>query len=461
MEAQYLVHNPSGGGSSCFTTLPDSLWVKINMLNGTNFSHELEELLSNEKNYSRDTPVIVWEQLDLGCQCEQIFLFAVSVLVTIVTVVGNVFILVVIVLTGLVYEDTFLIRTALAIADLLLGLMPAALAVCDHITLMSGTTTLKHLSKTMYSLAHGSSSRMHLQFHHLRFERGGYPLACAIILSQTTSFSMFILALLSVERFCVVIGKPLRRWSIVVGLALAFVVSLLISLMLNWCPKYRAFIGYLDPVTKLTLGAKATYVERTEWSLLVSLVTWVVTGVTMVVVTGVTLFQLRRHDQRVQENLTIHSALRMSEMRRLTETLTYMILLFIISCIPCILDMVINKNLPLVHHLAWWTFMAGSSWNWALYTLAGRSSGSAPRSSSVTPPTPTGRTSSTRVEKQEFSSAKRAQRAAGIAMNAYRQISMDSSFTDKVPFERYLKWTHMCMCMYVCACVCLFIYVYV
>lgn len=374
MEAQLTVHNPGGGGSSsCFTTLPDSLWDNLKMLNRTDFSHDLEELWSNEMPYSRDTPVISWEQLDPNCQCEQIFLFAVAVLVTIISVVGNVFILIVMVCTGLVYEDTFLIRTALATGDLLLGLMPAALAVFDHITLINGTTTLGHvLPKTIWAgLDHESSSQRQLKFHHLRFERRGYSLACAIVLTHTTSFSMFILALLSIERLCVVIGKPLRRSFIVLGLALAFVASLLISLMLNWCQNHLAFIGYFDPVTKLTLGVKATYVDTTEWSLLVSLVIWVVTGVTVVVVTAVTLFQLRRHDQQARENLTIHSALRVTEMRRLTETLTYMILLFTMSCIPCILDMVINKNLPMVHHLAWWTFMAGSSWNWALYTLRG------------------------------------------------------------------------------------------
>ncbi|ROT60804.1 hypothetical protein C7M84_021599 [Penaeus vannamei] len=340
MEFQQTLHNHSNGGSSsCFTTLPDSLWNNLQMrvmLNGTDFPHDWEDLWYYETKYSRETPIITWEQLSQDCQIEQIFLLVVAVLVTIITVIGNVFILMVIVSTGLVYQDTFLIRTALAIADLLLGLMPAALAVFDHMTLMSGTTTLAHLlPKTFWpGLAHESSAKMQLEFHLLRFERGGYPLACAIVLTLSMSFSMFILALLSIERLCVVFGKPLRRSSIVLGLALAFVVSLLISLMLNWCHDHRAFTGYFDPVTKLTLG-------------------------------------LRRHDQQARENLTIHSAHRVPEMRRLTETLTYMVLLFTLSCVPCILDIATDLRWPVGHHLAWWTFMAGSSWNWALYTLRG------------------------------------------------------------------------------------------
>lgn len=377
MEFHQTLHNHSNGGSSsCFTTLPDSLWNNLQMrvmLNGTDFPHDWEDLWYYETKYSRETPIITWEQLSQDCQIEQIFLLVVAVLVTIITVIGNVFILLVIVSTGLVYQDTFLIRTALAIADLLLGLMPAALAVFDHMTLMSGTTTLGHLlPKTFWpGLAHESSAKMQLEFHLLRFERGGYPLACAIVLTLSMSFSMFILALLSIERLCVVFGKPLRRSSIVLGLALAFVVSLLISLMLNWCHDHRAFTGYFDPVTKLTLGVNATYVDTTEWRFVVSIVIWVVTGVTVVVVTVVTLLQLRRHDQQARENLTIHSAHRVPEMRRLTETLTYMVLLFTLSCVPCILDIATDLRWPVGHHLAWWTFMAGSSWNWALYTLRG------------------------------------------------------------------------------------------
>lgn len=377
MEIQRTTHNFSGdGSSSCFTTLPDSLWNSLQMLaelNRSDFSHDWAEQWPYEFTYSWETPIITWEQLTQGCQIEQILLFVVAILVTLITVVGNVFILIVIISTGLVYEDTFLIRTALAIADLLLGLMPAALAVFDHMNLMSGATTLRDLfPKTFWPvLAHRSSGRRHLEFHRLRFERGGYPLACGIVLTMTTSFSMFILALLSVERLCVVLGKPLQRCLIILGLAVAFVISFFISLLLNWCEDHRAFAGYFDPVTKLTLGVNATYPDTTEWRFVVSIVIWVVTGVTVVVVTVLTLLQLRHHDQRARENLTIHSALRVPEMKRLTETLTYMVLLFTLSCVPCILDIVVDLRWPAGHHLAWWVFMAGSSWNWALYTLRG------------------------------------------------------------------------------------------
>lgn len=365
--------------SSCFFSLPKDIIdvMQINLANNrTTINKFWPSCLHNMviSLFGRDQP-LDWSYLDYGCKANEIALLAVAVTITAVTVLGNVFVLAVILATGLVQEATFLLRASLAVADLLLGAMPAALAVHDSILIMRGGLSLRDLSPdTIHVNFSQLSVRQPPGFQQLRFERHGYPMACSVVFNVSCIVSLLSLALMSVERLSVVLGRPLNRRFVSTGVGVSWLVGVALSLLINWRQRRGlSFVGYFDPITKLTIsmGAGAPSVSFFAFYLVVSILS--VAGALTVMLIVATLAALHRSNRIAKNKLSIHSAVRDEEMLRLTRTLLHMVLLFGLSSVPVAVDALADlaRSRPVAHFFAWWLFVAGASWNWALYSLSG------------------------------------------------------------------------------------------
>ncbi|KAK4323528.1 hypothetical protein Pmani_005762 [Petrolisthes manimaculis] len=288
---------------------------------------------------------------------------------------GNIFVLTVMAKSKLFQETTFIIRASLASADLLMGLVPASLAVYDHISLMNGRLTLRDLSNDFlltsfpYIVASQSPG-----FQQLRFQRKSFlPVLASFTFNVSAMVSLLTLALLSLERLWVMRGRPLSRKFMVRGVLLSWLVGLLLSFLVSWRKEGIELAGYFDPVTKLTLNIGAGATSVSGWVFYLEVSVMGVAGTTVIVCGITTLVLFMSHNRLSSSILKIHSSNRDNEVRRTTIIFGLMVVMFIIGVGLVAVDITANLAVtnPLAHWFSWWVFVAASSWNWALYTLSG------------------------------------------------------------------------------------------
>ncbi|KAK3871901.1 hypothetical protein Pcinc_022988 [Petrolisthes cinctipes] len=321
------------------------------------------------------TFVTDWWYLGPSCKRQEILLLVSSISVTVLTLAGNIFVLTVIVTSGLLQDTTFMIRASLAFADLLMGLIPASLAVYDQFGLMNGRLTLRNLNEDIlltnipYIIDSQSPG-----FQQLRFQRKGFlPILACFSFNVSTMVSLLTLAILSLERLCVMRGRPLSRAFMLRSIILSWVAGILLSFLVNWRKEGIDFTGYFDPITKLTLNIGANAYSVSRWVFYLEICVMGLAGTTVIVCGTATLILYILHHRLTKAVLTIHSCNRDVELRRTTIIFALMVGIFTMTVglviIDVFADLAVTK--PLAHWLIWWVFVAASSWNWALYTLSG------------------------------------------------------------------------------------------
>ncbi|KAK7068584.1 hypothetical protein SK128_018571 [Halocaridina rubra] len=318
--------------------------------------------------------VVDWDYLSHTCKLKEYALLSLSFMITFITILGNMLALTIILKTELMYKRSFMIYISLAMADGLLGLVPGTLAVYDHYSLMRGTLALSHFENSSYFA--DDKDRMSVQppgFQQLRFARTGYPVFSSIVMNVSIYVSLLSLALLSIERFRVLIGSKLSRSQMIVGIVFTWFLSITISILVNLRTDGWFFKGYFDPVTKLTTNLGAANTSVSSVAFYVGVVVAGVASVIVLCLTVAAIFLIHRQHVRALENQCIHDNSRKRKMNYMTRTFFYSVIMFLIACIPLSIDLYMDfsrKN-PVGHFLCWWLFMAGASWNWALYCFRG------------------------------------------------------------------------------------------
>ncbi|KAK3852284.1 hypothetical protein Pcinc_041123 [Petrolisthes cinctipes] len=370
--------------SSCFSSLPrttknamlfyperdDLVKVTINKFWPTCLYNMMVMTYKENATYVTD-----WWYLNPSCKRNEILLLVSSIVVTVITLAGNIFVLSVMITSGLLHDTTFMIRASLASADLLMGLIPAALAVYDQFGLMNGRLTLQNLNEDIlltnipYIIASQSQG-----FQQLRFQRNGLlPILACFSFNVSTMVSLLTLAILSLERLCVMRGRPLPRTFMVKSIILSWTAGLLLSFLVNWRKEGIYFTGYFDPITKLTLNIGANAPSVSRWVFYLELCVMGLAGTIVIVCGTATLILFVFHHRLTSAVLSIHSCNRDSELRRTTIVFVLMVVMFTVTVglvlVDICADLAVTK--PLAHWLFWWGFVAASSWNWALYTLSG------------------------------------------------------------------------------------------
>ncbi|XP_068244236.1 uncharacterized protein [Palaemon carinicauda] len=363
-------------GSSCFLSLPIrtmemlQFYLKHNMTTCNKFwtSCFYNMIIT----YLKNPPVAIdWDYLPSYCKAKEIALLTVSIAITLVTVVGNLLVLSVIFSTNLIKDETFLLRTSLAIADLLLGIFPATWSVFDHISLMVGKINLQHFDpNSIYAGFKEMSLIQPLGFQQIRFERYGYPVLSCIMFNISANVSLLTLAMMSIETYRGIVFKPLNHRQILGGIFLTWTVGITLSVLVNRREDGWSFTGYFDPITKLTtsMGSSAPSVSLFVFYLQVIVLGGAALIIIIVTIIALATFSYKNH--KTMQKLTIHSKMRADKNWKATQTFLLMVALFGVSVIPMVVDVIMdlsNTN-PVGHFFSWWLFIAGTSWNWALYS---------------------------------------------------------------------------------------------
>ena len=363
-------------GSSCFLSFPKrQIWriqlsLRRNMTTHNKFwttcMYNMVIIFHAERPF-----IIDWDYLPHDCKMKEVALLSVSLCITLITIIGNLVVLAVIFNTALIRDKTFLLRASLASADLLLGIFPAAQAITDHISLMTGKIGLRYLdphsiyaSFTKLSLAQAPG------FQQVRFERSGYPFVTSLMLNISVNVSLLTLAFMSIETFCGITNSPLSRRQLVGGIFTTWIVSIILSILVNKRQNGWSFSGYFDPATKLTtsMGSSTPSVSFVVFYLQISILA--AAALIIITVSVSVLVNISYRNYKTRKLLTIHSVKRANKNWKATQTFLLMVTLFGASVVPLAVDVIMDLSInnPTGHFFAWWLFIAGASWNWALYS---------------------------------------------------------------------------------------------
>ncbi|XP_066957224.1 uncharacterized protein [Macrobrachium rosenbergii] len=319
--------------------------------------------------------VIDWDYLTDACKLKEILLLLFSMLVTLGTILGNTLALAIISMKGLLRKPAFIILASMAIADLSMGIMPASLAAYDHISLMKGWLTLNQLhSDGIFADFKNLTLNQPKFFKQLRFgSQNPYHVLCSVVMSASAYISLFSLALFSIERLAVLRQRPLSKVCVSILVVIIWSLSITFAILVSWNRNNYSFVGHFDPVSKLTLNVAQGEFSVSSVTFFIFISTMTIAGICFLTLSVISVVIHLRHEHHAQSTLTIHQQGRKSCLR-MTLVYILMMLLYLLANVPIILDAVfdLKHTHPVAHYVCWWLYVAGSSWNWALYIIRGK-----------------------------------------------------------------------------------------
>ncbi|XP_066951490.1 uncharacterized protein [Macrobrachium rosenbergii] len=317
-----------------------------------------------------------WDYLPFRCKVQEIVLLCLMVVIILVTVIGNLFVMVIIVASGLLQKQPFLIRFSLCVSDLLTGVIPSSLAVFDSVGLMTGWLSLTDLSHTDTLIYFAEKTMEQSEgFQQLRFERRGfYHVFSSIIMSVSIFVSIFSLSLISTENLLVIKRRPLKRWQVKLSIGISWFLGIVFSLLVQWREGGWSALAYFDPITKLTLNIGAAGSKLSSVTFYIKVVLAGIGGACVLVLTLISIITFRFQERRTQKEMPVHQSGRQDNVRQTTIIFFYMVALYALASVPPLLDILLDFSFshPLLHFFCWWIFMAGSSWNWIIYAYKGK-----------------------------------------------------------------------------------------
>ncbi|XP_076066600.1 uncharacterized protein LOC143039979 [Oratosquilla oratoria] len=319
-----------------------------------------------------------WHYLTTGCRAVHIFFLVLSVIITVVTIGGNFFVIFIMqrfrMFNGGEYRRSYVILRSLALADLLKGLFPGTLWVYDQISLMSGTLTLRDLEGNgVYG------SFRNLSLHHAtglpepQLARYGYPMFCSLVIGASSFVSLLTLFSLGFERYKSVKARPLNMALVVVMVLVAWIVSLILASLLFFREDGFIAAGYFEPVSKLTLSVRSSRDSVPPGLFFSEVAFFTLVGVGMVVMTFYSIYMFISFKKKCTdaEGVARSEKKRLKEDVECSSVLMTLMLLYLLSALPlCMVTFLGSaEKHPELQILTWWLFMAGSSWNWYVYTF--------------------------------------------------------------------------------------------
>ncbi|XP_068206753.1 uncharacterized protein [Palaemon carinicauda] len=317
-----------------------------------------------------------WDYLPFKCKVQESLLLCLIIVITLVTVIGNLFVMTILVASGLIQKQPFLIRFSLSLSDLLNGTIPSSLAIFDSIALMTGWLTLNDLSHSDTVIYFAEKTIEQTEgFQQLRFERQGfYHVFSSIIMSVSIFVSIFSLSLISIENLLVIKRRPLKRWQVKLMIGTSWFLGIAFSLLVQWREDGWSAVAYFDPITKLTLNIGASDSKLSSITFYIQVVLAGIGGSCVLILTVLSIITFRFQEHCTQKEMPIHQQGRQENVRQTTIIFLYMVALYALSSVPPLLDTVLDFSFshPLLHFFSWWIFMAGSSMNWIIYAYKGK-----------------------------------------------------------------------------------------
>ncbi|XP_068202590.1 uncharacterized protein [Palaemon carinicauda] len=322
-----------------------------------------------------------WEYLPENCRIIETILFAVVCMITTITITGNILVITIIIVSKLFKKHAFMLYMSLALADLLIGITSSLQAVIDTHSLMKGELTLYNLTdkeplenfKNITGIQLGG-------FNDLKFRREGWAAFTGITMNISIMSSLMTLALLGIDRLLMLKMLSFKDRHIRIAIITTWLWNITCSLLIGIKDK-GSLEGYFDPVTKLTLNIGTKGVSVSSIVFKTQLFIGGIAGI-IVITASIALLIVYNFEEpkNIQQAIRIHDQRHGEKIQVVTRTFLMMVLLFLVSCSPIAYTIIIKTFAnedgdfsihPLYHFIIWWLCVAGSSWNWLIYSFRG------------------------------------------------------------------------------------------
>lgn len=325
-----------------------------------------------------------WSYLPLACQVGEVMLLVLVGCVMVGGIGGNLLVLLVMVSGGHLRQESSLLRTSLAFSDLLTATFVVLPAFIQHLTPffslpqyftvtpdMHLTPVPVNVSSTIYltNALHGWS---------------GFPLFQSILFNITSTVSLLMLLVLSLERF-VITGRYLRYKDyfnycrIVLAITVAWITSLVNALWFAaseggiLSAQWLTFVKLPTGASGFGTGGARNFIYHGQF------VVYLMLGISVVIFSALAIFNYVREQLHVAaewRSLKMKASRKYSrDNRHVLTTMTLMLTLFLTSTIPLGVNITMNsifytfQQQTLFSYLSWWLFMAGSAWNPWVYNF--------------------------------------------------------------------------------------------
>lgn len=325
-----------------------------------------------------------WSYLPLACQAGEVLLLVLVGCVMVGGVGGNLLVMVVMVSGGHRRQESSLLRTSLSFADLLTATFIIVPAFIRHLTpflsLPQYFTVAPEMHLTTSPVNVSDSIYITNALHGWR----GFPLFQSILFNTTSTVSLLMLLVLSLERF-VITGRYLRYRDYfnyrrtVLAITVAWITSFANAF---WFAASEGGILGFQWLTfeKLPTGASGfgaggarNVIYHGQFAVYLTL------GISVVIFSALAILNYVREQLHVAaewRSLKMKASRKYSrDNRHVLTTMTLMLTLFLTSTIPLTINITMNSifyefhQQPLFSHLSWWLFMAGSAWNPWVYNF--------------------------------------------------------------------------------------------
>lgn len=325
-----------------------------------------------------------WSYLPLACQAGEVLLLVLVGCVMVGGIGGNLLVMVVMVSGGHRKQESSLLRTSLSFADLLTATFISVPAFIRHLTpflsppqyftvtpQMQLTTSPVNVSSSIYitNALHGWS---------------GFPLFQSILFNITSTVSLLMLLVLSLERF-VITGRYLRYRDYfnyrrtVLAITISWITSFANAFW--FAASEGGFLGFLWlTFEKIPTGASGfgaggprNIIYHGQFAIYLTL------GVSVVIFSALAILNYVREQLHITtewRTLKMKASRKYSrDNRHVLTTMTLMLTLFLTSTLPLAINITMNSIFYKFHqqtlysHLSWWLFMAGSAWNPWVYNF--------------------------------------------------------------------------------------------
>ncbi|XP_045606877.1 uncharacterized protein [Procambarus clarkii] len=323
-----------------------------------------------------------WRYLDGSCQATEVVLIMVVACVAVLGVVGNVVVVVVMVSSEHIGQESSMLRTTLAVTDLLLGIFVVMPSFFAHISPFITETNYSDIKYLDYIIRPTHVKKRDIADNSIKSVLTyikGYPLFQSLLKKTCLTVSLLIIFLLSVERF-LAISRPLRYRDYITpgrikaAIVFCWVMSLLDALILSY-DKDGRIISQWSTFNKLPIIGLTNYPDNLLYAFLSNLHIVLLLG-TVIATVALSLLAIRSFliKKAREEAEWRHYGLTSTELydndnRRIVITMILMIIFYIISVSPIGIQFILysGNNRPyqtfLFEYLASWMFLASTAWN--------------------------------------------------------------------------------------------------
>lgn len=325
-----------------------------------------------------------WSFLPPACQAGEVLLLVLVGCVMTGGVGGNLLVLLVMLSGGHRGQESSLLRTSLAFADLLAATFVVVPSFMQHLVPFLSMPEYSTVEPDMEPTTNPVNVTSLIYITDALHGFSGFPLFQSILFNTTSTVSLLMLLVLSFERFvitrrflhyrdyfnyCRTILAITAAWITSIANALWFAASEEGGLGAQWLtfeklPTGASGFGPSGPRDVIYHGQFAIFL---------------ILGISVAVFSSLAIYNFVREQLQVAaewKNLRMKASRQFSrDNRHVLTTMTLMLILFLTSTLPLAINITMNsifykfQQQTLFSYLSWWLFMAASAWNPWVYNI--------------------------------------------------------------------------------------------